>query len=104
MSYDFYKLLPKYWYQNNPTDWEYDRVLNELLDTKPTITELTEYTITFNNAIKIWIGNFPNAYGGLYINNSEALIGNLPSVSTRLRLQKICNVKKLEMLRKQLIT
>ena len=104
MSYDFYKLLPKYWYQNNPTDWEYDRVLNELLDTKPTITELTEYTITFNNAIKIWIGNFPNAYGDLYYSSNVGEHGGLPSVSTILRLQKICNVKKLEMLRKQLIT
>ena len=104
MPYDFYKWLPQYWYQNYPTDWIYDRVLNELLDKKPIITDMSEFTVTFNNITVIWIGNFPHAYGDLYYSSNVGEHGGLPSVSTRLRLQKICNVKKLEMLRKQLIT
>jgi hypothetical protein len=97
MPIDCYRFLPKYWYQNYSTDYIYDTILNDLLDSNPIITDLDDYTITFNNTTNIWIHNFPYAYGSLRDKNYMR-ISTLPSVATRLRLKKIVDneLKKLK--------
>lgn len=89
MPIDCYRFLPQYWNQNYKTDFTYDAILNELLDSNPIITNLDAYTITFNNTATFWITNFPYAYGYLYVDAHYKYKTVLPAVATRLRLRQI---------------
>ena len=86
MKFDWYRLIPKYWFQSYPTSWEWDEVLNRLLDNhRVEIEHLTAATV---GEARVCIYNYPGGFGYLYN------LGNcyLPSVKTRKRLHKI--VKK----------
>lgn len=77
--FDWQRLLPRYWYQNNPTDWIWDAVLNRALDHfEP---RLGCFTCKIG-PLNVWIGNWPYAYGYNH-GRSEGL----PSVATRKRLR-----------------
>ena len=78
---DLYRLLPPYWLQNYPTNMEWDRTLNELLDRGP-ITELDSHTVKVAG-VTIWVSNWPYSYGNPY--NPEVKVA--PRVATRKRLQ-----------------
>ena len=77
---DWYRLLPQYRHQDSTTDWEWDKLLNEILDDVKFI-KLDVYTSKLDG-VEIWTSNWPYAYGALYGHSS-----GLPSVKTRKRLK-----------------
>lgn len=83
MKIDWYRIFPIYWLQNSPTCWNWDTELNRLMD-EGGITDLTNYIATIGD-VKIWIRNYPYAFGSNYKNPAEVL----PSVATRKRLLKL---------------
>lgn len=84
MKFDWYRLLPYYWLQNYPTDWKWDKILNELLD-EHGVKGLDIYTAKVGHLI-VWVSNYPHAYGSLYSPNK---VNILPSVKTRKRLKSM---------------
>lgn len=82
MKIDWLRFVPKYWFQNDPTDWAWDEALNALLD-RHKVQENSSSTVKVGKAI-IWVGNYPYAYGNLYEPTS---VNVLPSVATRKRLR-----------------
>jgi hypothetical protein len=81
---DWYRLLPQYWIQNDPTDLAWDKTLNELLD-KHEIEVCSEHTIRLGRA-RIWVSNWPFAFGQL-VTSDFVDISGLPRVATRKRLR-----------------
>lgn len=63
-----------------PYSEEWDKALNDALDKWP-ITDIGDYTCKIG-PYKVWLGNFPYAYGRLYSPNLE----RIPKRSTRQRL------------------
>jgi len=84
MKFEWKRLLPKYWYQNSPTDWEWDAILNDILD-KAKEVKLSTYT-TEIDGVTIWTSNWPYAYGALYHHGSNE---GVPSIKTRHRLKNL---------------
>lgn len=83
MRFDWMRLWPKYWLQNSPTNYEWDAILNDLLDKhdpKPSYL-----TVSLGN-VEVWVGNWPYAYGAPYANGVKDV---LPTVATRKRLRDI---------------
>ena len=84
MKFDWYRLTtPRAWTQIYPTNWEWDAILNSLLDKHDPVI-LDEYKCKIGSAI-VWIKDFPYAYG--HPRNPDLRI--LPSVKTRYRLCRI---------------
>lgn len=77
---DWQRLRPAYWYQNEPTDWEWDTILNRLLDRH---TPKIGYLTVSLGGVDVWTSNFPYAYGYCYNPKNRGL----PSVATRKRLR-----------------
>lgn len=82
MKFEWKRLLPKYWYQNSPTDWDWDATLNDILDRAKRI-EVNTFTTTIDG-VTIWTSNWPYAYGAFYHHGSNE---GLPSIKTRHRLR-----------------
>lgn len=59
--FDWGRLTPGFWLQNYPTNWEWDAMLNRLLDEGHKIKE-GNYTVTING-IEIWVSNYPFPMG-----------------------------------------
>lgn len=96
MNIDWRRLWPIYWMQNEPTDYAWDKLLNDLLDKH---TPVRSYMTCKLGKIEVWVGNFPYSYGGYY-DDSTSRYG-LPTVKTRLRLRAALNsadVAKIERL------
>lgn len=80
---DWWRFLPAYWFQNRPTDREWDALLNHLLD---------RYEIKCGDCvaevgpITVWVENWPYAYGYAYPPQGFAW---LPMVRTRKRLRRL---------------
>lgn len=89
MKIDWYRLLPGYWYQHSPTDWEWDKILNESLDELKSI-KIRPYTATLDG-VEVWTSNWPYAYGTWY---SYGDLSGMPSVKTRKRLRTVINKAK----------
>jgi|TARA_R100000084_G_scaffold108987_1_gene73382 hypothetical protein len=88
---DWYRLLPYYWIQNKPTDWEWDEFLNTLMDNHK-VDVLCGYRAKIGG-YTVWIENWPYSYGDFY--GKEGKCGNgLPSVKTRKRLRKMVKEAK----------
>lgn len=88
MNFDFHRLFtPSAWIQSTPTDWEWDKQLNALLDTNPRVISLDEFHVELevaeNKSIELWVANYPYAYGFPYSYSSRLL----PSYKTRKRLK-----------------
>lgn len=80
---DWQRLWPKYWLQNAPTNYEWDSILNDLLDKHtPEKRNLT----VFIGGIEVWVGNWPYAYGSPYHRGVKDV---LPTVETRKRLRAL---------------
>ena len=79
---DLQRLLPPYWVQNYPTNLEWDRTLNDLLDTNP-VVKFSYMTVSIG-AYEIWVSNWPYAYGHIY---GPSRVDVLPKVGTRKRLR-----------------
>ena len=84
MKIDWYRLLPQYWYSYTPTDWEWDKLLNEILDEVKSV-KVGRHTSNLDG-VEIWTSNWPYAYGSLH-NFGDA--SGLPSVKTRKRLKAV---------------
>lgn len=85
MKFELKRLLPKYWYQHSPTDWDWDTILNDILDRAKRI-EVNTFTTTIDG-VTIWTRNWPYAYGAFYRHGS--IEGGLPSIKTRHRLRDV---------------
>ena len=82
MSIDWQRLKPKYWFQNTQTCWEWDKTLNQLLDTYQVQRDGPCHALL--GKAQIWVANYPYAYGKLKNFGDESL----PSVATRKRLRE----------------
>lgn len=82
---DWYRLLPRYWMQNEPTDYEWDEALNKALDLH-VVEVLSKYEVQIG-PFKVWIENWPYAYGSRRLAHGFG-IKSLPKVATRKRLKK----------------
>jgi hypothetical protein len=80
VRFDWRRFLPRYWSQNDRTDYEWDGLLNDLLDIEQPL-KISDHYCKIGD-FKIWISNWPYAYGNL--EGSDCL----PSVSTRIRLKR----------------
>lgn len=85
---DWWRLSPKFWFQNEPTCKEWDAILNEQID-KYEVEVLDKYTAKIGN-LEVWISNYPYAFGSC----NRPKYDKLPKVSTRRRLLKIVNENK----------
>ena len=80
---DWYRFLPQYWIQSDPTCKLWDAKLNKLLDEH-------ELIVISNcrgklGGVEVWLENYPYGYGSLAGTSGGALL----MVKTRLRLRKI---------------
>ena len=88
--WDFRRLIPKFWIQNYPTNDEWDKVLNELLDKadRGEVTVKLGFMTIFFNDKEVWAANWPYRFGHPYpAYYAEQYI--LPRVKTRIRLKKL---------------
>lgn len=75
------------WLSSAEHDEAWDELLNLLID-KGTITEVDEYTITFDNTFTVWTSNHPYASGNLFMYKDEYTDQSLHcSKATRIRLE-----------------
>lgn len=58
-----YLLRPRFWFRNYSFNADWDRRLNEILDS-PEFENMDNYWAEING-VKIWIANYPYAYGQL---------------------------------------
>lgn len=82
--WDWRRLIPRYWIQNEPTDRHWDALLNKLLDTQA-IELAGPYTVKVG-AARVWIENWPYSYGRTH-GCELPYAGCLPTVRTRQRLR-----------------
>lgn len=83
-KFEWKRLLPKYWYQQGPTDWEWDAILNDILDNAKQV-KLCTYSAEIDG-VPIWTSNWPYAYGYFYHRGSTE---GVPSIKTRHRLRDL---------------
>ena len=87
MRIDWQRLFkPYYWNQNYQTCWEWDALLNDILDK----AEKVEKTLHRTNidGVELWTDNWPYAYGRPIL-SYRGTVNVLPSVKTRKRLRNI---------------
>jgi hypothetical protein len=78
---DWYRLLPRYWFQDAPTSLEWDAALNEAIEAGD-LEVVDDYEAKVG-PYSVWLGNYPYGYGNMYKGP-----GDLPKVATRKRLKK----------------
>lgn len=88
MKIDWRRFIPGYIYQSYPTNWEWDEILNALMDKCPMQME-SAYRVSFGKT-EVWIANYPYAFGSLHGTNKTYL----PSVKTRMRLHQLIQKQK----------
>ncbi|ASK88497.1 hypothetical protein [Sphingorhabdus sp. SMR4y] len=82
MKFDFWRLLPPYWMQNQRTDYEWDSALSAAIDRFG--VEEVNYYLCRIGGVAVWIQNYPYAYGSMH----NGGVDFLPTVSTRKKLRK----------------
>lgn len=98
-NYLFRVTHPAFWIQVGELDWEWDTLLNRLLDAEPKVSNVSRYTCRLNG-MTVWISNYPHSYGAFYtgLHGKES---GLPAPITRKRLYKYVscyrNKQRLEM-------
>lgn len=90
MKIDWYRLIPRYWFQSYPTCWEWDEVLNRLLDKHP--VQIQNHMVAEVGEIRVSIYDYPKSFGYLFSLGSC----HLPSVKTRKRLHKIVEKQRVD--------
>lgn len=79
-------LLPSFWIQNYKTNWHWDCVLLNKINSPETIYGIPDkYTVVINGKL-IWISNYPYAYG-----SAHHVSDDLPSPITRILLKRKIN-------------
>lgn len=84
MRIDWQRLWPAYWVQIQPTDWEWDEILNQLLDLHEPVMPYAGSQTVFLGDVEVWAANWAYAYGECYRPKHKGL----PSVATRKRLRE----------------
>lgn len=77
---DFWFDITHWWLSNSPTHYGYDAWLREQLAKPNPISKRAEHTVEISG-YKIWISNYPYAFGGIY--------GRGPQVLPRKRTRKM---------------
>jgi hypothetical protein len=85
MRFDYHRLLPPYWLQNYPTNWEWDAILNNAMDTGK-IRVLSPWTADVGG-FEVWVANWPYSFGKM--DGWKGDNYGLPSVATRKRLRSM---------------
>jgi hypothetical protein len=78
-----------FWLTSKSVDQEWDKLLNLLID-KGEVTDISPYTITFDNKYEVWTSNHPFSSGYLYDykgNSREMVSGCHCSRNTKIRLE-----------------
>lgn len=82
--FDWGRINPRFWFQNNPTSDEWDAILNRAMDTYK--AELGGYETTLKlGPLTVWTANWPYAYGSCWSPSFDGL----PRVATRKRLRAL---------------
>lgn len=84
----FRLICPSFWIDNYRVDWDYDSWLKTQLENDPMITDVCHYTAKINGTT-VWIGNYPYAYGGIWMGADNCDF--IPSPLTRVMLRKAVN-------------
>lgn len=88
MRFDWRRLLPQFWLQNERTDYEWDALLNELMD-KHEVTRTDAFTVQIG-PVEVWVSNWPYQYGYAYRPHHRGL----PTVGTRIRLKNLAPARE----------
>lgn len=84
MKFDWHRLIrPRSWVQLYKTNWEWDALLNDMLDNQQPVA-VREFAATICG-VEVWTANWPYAYGSPICPKT---INVLPSMKTRLRLKR----------------
>lgn len=83
VGFDWYRLLPPFWIQNDRTCRAWDAALNRALD-QYGACRVDGYTCKVG-PLEVWTANWPYSYGNSY----RPKLNVLPMVRTRLRLRKM---------------
>ena len=87
----FRVVRPKYWIQNEPTDYEWDAILRDLMKKRELVVE-SEYHVFFGG-VRVWVANFPYSFGNPAGEMDKTKV--LPSPITRKQLkQKVDAARK----------
>lgn len=81
-GFDWLRLLPLFWVQNDPTNRAWDWTLNQALD-KFGVRQVSQCVVQVG-PFEVWVENWPYAFGY----NTRCRRG-LPLAKTRRRLQKM---------------
>lgn len=81
-------LLPRYWLQNESTDYAWDETLNHILDQAKNV-EVEDRVVTIDG-VSIWVSNYPYSYGDTHsrLFSKKMPKTGLPKVATRKRLRR----------------
>jgi hypothetical protein len=82
-GFDWWRLAPSFWIQNHRTDPAWDAALNRALDLFG-VGDVGSHRVTVG-PFKVWIANYPYAYGSL----DTVRDGGLPRADTRRRLRRM---------------
>ncbi len=82
------RLLRCFWLYDKEPNEEWDTLLNLLMD-KAKVTDIGDYTITFDNKFTVWIANHPFASGSSY--NSYSTERFHCTKATKIRLEDFVN-------------
>ena len=85
MRIDWQRLIPGFWFQNYPTDWDWDAALNGALDRHEPVMGFCTAKV---GGFTVWVANWPYAYGSPTTKSGARDIPILPSVATRKRLRR----------------
>lgn len=85
----FYRLIrPAFWIQNHRTSYQWDALLNQLLDSSPEIKRGFTGCTHFINGVEIWTENYPYAFGGPRFSRL------IPRPKTRVRLREVIDLRE----------
>jgi hypothetical protein len=85
----FSRFFKCFWLTSRSVDQEWDKLLNLLID-KGEVTDISTYTITFDNKYEVWTSNHPFSSGHLYDykgNSREIVSGCHCSRNTKIKLE-----------------
>ena len=85
---DWYRLLPRFWYQLYPTNRSWDAALTTALNIFG--VENPDTHTCRVGPFEVWIANYPYAYGKNYNTSSD----DLPMARTRRRLRRMVEEKQ----------
>ena len=84
---------PRFWFQNEPTCFEYDAILRKALRCHGITFSHSDYTVRVGG-LEVWVSNYPYAYGRPY-----GMAEVLPAAQTRILLNDMVQRERLKRIR-----